>query len=124
MHGLFLTGINVTIVTNPAGTPVDGQPNTYYYPVVSSVTLMCMVTADDGSLVTADSYNWNAINCYNDHDGIRRDPCFYSGGRTGQSITGNDLQAPDAGTVTCSAIINGINYTSDPLTLCISGEQL
>ena len=72
--------------------------------------------------MTVDSYSWNAINCYNHpFNGGVDDPCFYNGA-TGQSITGNDLQAPDAGTVTCSAIINGVNYTSDPLTLRISGE--
>jgi len=40
----------------------------------------------------------------------------------GQNITVNYLLAQDAGTVTCSATINGVSYTSDPLTLRISGE--
>ena len=115
----------VTIVANPPGTQVDGQPNTYDYPVVSSVTLICVVTTPpDGSTMTVDSYSWNAINCYNHpYRGGVDDPCFYSGGCTGQNITGYDLQAPDAGTVTCTAIIGGNNCTSSPLTLRISGEH-
>ena len=120
---LYLVDVNVTIVTNPAGTPVDGQPNTYDYPILTSVTLMCIVIAADGSPVTVTSYSWTAVNCYT-HDGGVYDPCFYSGGRTGQNITGTDLLAPDAGTVTCTATVSGLNFTSDPLTLRISGEQL
>ena len=114
----------VTIVTDPAGIPVDDQPGTFDYPILTSVTLMCMATAVDGSPVTVTSYNWTATNCY-DHSGGVQDPCFYGVGfPAGQNITGNNLLAPSAGTVTCTATIDGIDYTSDPLTLRISGEQL
>ena len=85
---------------------------------------MCMATAVDGSSVTVTAYNWTASNCYTRYDGVQ-EPCFYSlNNPTGQNITGFNLLAPDAGTVTCTATIDGMDYTSDPLTLHISGEQL
>jgi len=82
---------------------------------------MCVAMRTDGSPATATNYHWTAEECYNITGGVI-DPCFYGGSKTGQNITGNDLLAQDAGTVTCSATIDGVNYTSDPLTLCISGE--
>ena len=33
----------VTIASTPAGTPVSGSTNTFDYPILSSVTLTCMV---------------------------------------------------------------------------------
>ena len=84
-----------------------------------NVTLICIVTAADGSPATVTSYYWNVVNCYGDSGDYN---CFYSQGETGQNITGNNLQANDAGTVSCTATIDGTNYTSDPLTLLISGE--
>ena len=68
------------------------------------------------------TYSWTATNCYTRIGGVQ-DPCFYNVA-TGQNITGNGLLATDSGTVTCAATIDGMNYTSDPLTLRISGEQL
>ena len=85
---------------------------------------MCMATAVDGSSVTVTSYSWITTNCYTRSGGVQN-PCFYSlPTATGQNVTGNELLAPDAGTVTCTATIDGMDYTSDPLTLRISGEQL
>ena len=122
---LYLTGmmnVNVTIVTFPKGTPVNGSNNTFDYPILTSVSLLCMVTTQDGSPVAVTSYSWTATNCYS-HTGGVRNPCFYSSG-TENNITEISLLAPDAGTVTCTASIAGFDYTSDPLTLRISGEQL
>ena len=113
----------VIVVTDPVGTPIDGHPNTLDYTILSNVTLMCVATETDGSPAMVTSYRWTAKDCYNHTDGVE-DPCFYDGGHTGQNITGNDLLAQDAGTVTCTAIICGIDYSSDPLTLRISGKQL
>ena len=39
-------------------------------------------------------------------------------------MVGNDLNAEDAGTITCTVTISGSDYTSEPFTLRISGEQL
>ena len=115
--------LTVTIVTHPAGIPVDGQNNTFDYPILTSVTLMCNATTADGSPATVTSYCWNAINCYNTSDGVD-EPCFYShiGNNNGLRAQDADLRAQDAGTVSCTATIDGTDYTSDPLTLRISGE--
>ena len=122
LNFLIDLNISITIVTDPEGTPVNGSSNTFDYPILTSVSLLCMAMMPDGSSVTASSYSWTATNCYNRTGGIH-DPCFYSGGRTGYNITDNSLLAPDAGTVTCTATIGSASFTSDPLTLRISGEQ-
>ena len=116
-------GITVTIVTEPEGTPVNGSNNTFDYPILTSVSLMCIVTIPGVSSITATSYSWTATDCYNHTDGVDS-PCFYSGGRTGNIITEDSLLAPDAGTVTCTATIAGVDFTSDPLTLRISSKHL
>ena len=82
---------------------------------------MCMATSANRSTANVTSYLWTAMNCYNNSYGVD-EPCFYSGNNTGQNITGNNLLAKDAGTVTCTATIDGVDFTSDALTLCISGE--
>ena len=94
---------------------MDGQNNTFDYPILTHVTLMCIATT---TADTVTSYHWNVINCYSDTGDY---PCFYSQNQTSQNIT-NDLRAQDAGTVSCTATINGTNYTSGPLTLRIAGE--
>ena len=115
----------VNIVTDPAGTPVDGQPSTFDYPILTRLTLTCMATASDGSSVTVTSYSWTATNCYT-RTGDVQDPCFYSvGNPTRQNVTSSGgILATDAGTVNCTATIDGTDYTSAPLTLRISGEWL
>ena len=123
---LLFTLVSVTIVTDPPGIPVDGQPGTFDYPILTSVTLMCMATLSNGSPVTVTSYRWTATECYTRSGGVQ-DPCFYGDYNpynpiyTGQNIT-DDVLAQDAGTVRCTATIGGVDYTSDPLTLRISGE--
>ena len=113
--------VNVAIVTEPAGIPVIGTTDTFDYPIFTRVNLTCNVTTPDGSPVTATSYRWTGTNCYTGSSGIT---CFYDG-QTGQTITdSNGVLAPDAGTVTCTATVAGVDYTSEPLTLRISGKQL
>jgi len=119
---IYFTGIDghyiVTITSNPVGTPVRGSINTFNYPLLSSVTLRCSVSPS----ATTTSYQWNTGGCYtnrNYNGGAPR--CFPRGKRT-QTVTGNDLNAKDAGTITCTAIINGIRYHSQPFTLRISGK--
>ena len=119
--------MNVAIVTEPAGIPVTGTTDTFDYPILTRVNLTCNVTTLDGSPVTATSYRWTGTDCYTGcYAGSNdvNDPCFYDG-QTGQTITdSNGVLAPDAGTVTCTATVAGVDYTSEPLTLRISGEQL
>ena len=114
--------MNVTIVTEPPGIPVTGTTITFDYPILTRVNMTCNVTTPDGSPVTATSYRWTGTNCYTNPD--VNDPCFYDG-QTGQTITdSNGVLSQDAGTVTCTATVDGVDYTSEPLTLRISGEQL
>ena len=53
MKMIYFVGVDgqyiVTIVSNPAGTPVSGFTNTFDYPILSSVTLTCDVTLNDTS---------------------------------------------------------------------------
>ena len=85
---------------------------------------MCMATASDGSSVTVTSYSWAGSDCYTRSGGVDN-PCFYSlPSATGQNVTNTGVLAPDTGTVTCTATIDGVDYTSDSLSLRISGEQL
>ena len=80
---------------------------------------MCVTTSD-----TVISYEWTATNCYTHTQGVQK-PCFYDlDDATGQNVTSAGVVATDAGTVTCTATIDGIDYTSDPLTVRISGELL
>ena len=113
----------VTIVSSPAGTLVSGYTNTFYYPILSSVTLTCNVASNNGSSFIVASYRWNTDGCYNNNKFTPSNPrCFPHGGTT-QNVTDNVI-AHDAGTITCTVTINGRNYTSEPFTLRISGEQL
>ena len=113
--------LGVTIVSSPAGTPVSGSTNTFDYPILSNVTLTCMV---EPSSLTVTSYQWNTAGCYTNTQFTGSNPECFPRGQTTQSVTGNDLNAEDAGTITCTARISGTNYESESFTLRISGEQL
>ena len=113
----------VTIVSSPAGTPVSGSTNTFDYPILSNVTLTCNVASNDMSF-TVTTYQWNTEGCYRHPNFNYGNPRCFPLGRNTQSVTGNDLLPKDAGTITCSVIIDSVNYTSEPFTLRISGEQL
>ena len=89
---------------------------------MSSVTLTCMVDPTPSSFVT---YQWNIIGCYANSKFTPSDPqCFARSQATQSTVIGNDLNAEDVGTITCTATISGSDYTSEPFTLRISGEQL
>ena len=79
------------------------------------------MTSDDGSPVTVTDYSWNTTRCFtnNNHDV----PTCFPTNLTTQNVTGNNLLAEDAGTITCTATIGGVDYTSGPLTLRISGTM-
>ena len=116
--------VTVTIVSSPAGTPVSESTNTFDYPILSSVTLTCNVAVDDELAVTVDSYRWNTAGCYTHPNHNNGNPACFPDGQTTQIVTGNDVTAEDAGTITCTVTISGSDYTSEPYTLRISGEQL
>ena len=88
---------------------------------MSNVTLTCMVNPTPSSSVT---YQWNTAGCYTNSKFTGSNPQCFPHGNTTRSVTGNDLNAHDAGTITCTITINGSNYTSKQFTLRISGEQL
>jgi len=113
----------VTIVGNPAGTPVGGSTNTFDYPILSSITLTCMVTSSDGSTPIVTDYKWNTTTrCFTNN--AHNTPTCFPTNQTTQSVTSNNLLAEDAGTITCTATISGVDYTSGPFTLRISGIQI
>ena len=108
----------VSVVSIPAGTPVSGSTNTYDYPILSNVSLTCMV---DPFPVISVSYRWNTAGCYNNTDFNNGVPGCFLYNQTTQVVSDNDLTAEDAGTITCTMTLGGIDYTSKPFTLHISG---
>ena len=118
-----VSDVTVTIVSSPAGTPVNGSTNTFDYPILSSVTLTCMVTLSNGGTYTG-PYQWNATGCYTNTGHNSGNPTCFPTGQTTQNVTDNNLLADDAGTITCTVTVNEVDYTSDPLTLRISGEHV
>ena len=70
------------------------------------------------------TYRWNTAGCYTNSRFTGSSPQCFPHNQTTQNVTGNNLDAEDAGTITCTVTISGSNYTSGPLTLRISGEQL
>ena len=82
-----------------------------------------MVSSNNGSEFTVTNYQWNTTGCYTNPAHNSGNPTCFPTGQTTQSVTGNDLTAEDAGTITCTATIGGVNYTSGLLALRISGMQ-
>ena len=78
-----------------------------------------MVISSNGSRFTVTDYQWDTTRCFT-NDRITTPRCFPTG-QTTQNVTGINLLAEDAGTITCTATIGGVDYTSGPLTLRISG---
>ena len=117
---MFFTDVDgqtytATIVSTPAGTPVSGSTNTFDYPILSNVTLTCMV---DPSPPASATYQWNTA-CYT-NDNSRGETCFPHG-QTNRSITGYHLVAKDAGSSVCTVMIGGMKYSSALFWLRVSG---
>ena len=91
---------------------------------MSNVTLTCNVTSDDGSSFTVTSYQWNTAGCYTNSKFTGSNPECFPHGEITQNVTGNNLNAEDAGTITCAVPFSGVNHISEPFTLRISGEQV
>ena len=97
---------NVTILSNPAGTPVSGSNNTFSYRILSSVTLTC---DGDPSPTASTTIQWMTAGCTG---------CFPSS-QTTQMVTENTLTLEDAGIFTCSLQEGGGAYLSDLFTLVV-----
>ena len=80
-----------------------------------------MVNPTPSSSVT---YQWNTTGCYTNAQFTGSNPQCFPHGQTTQKVTDNNLNAEDAGSITCTVTISGSDYTSEPFTLRISGEQL
>ena len=105
----------VNIVSTPAGTPVSGSTNTFGYPILSNVTLTCMV---DPLPPAGATYRWTTSCFINVRHSTQT--CFPAG-QTVQSVNTDSLLAEDAGGIACTVTISGVDYTSDLLTLRVSG---
>ena len=87
---------------------------------MSNVTLKCMVEPTPSSV----TYHWNTTGCYTHPNRSNGNPSCFPHNQTTQNVTDDDVTTEDAGTITCTVTINGSDYTSEPFTLRISGEQL
>ena len=112
------------MVSTPTGTPVSGSANTFDYMILSTVTLTCDVVSNHGLSFSVSSYQWNSAGCYTNNNYNRGVPRCFPHGQTTQNVTGNNLTAEDAGTITCTVTIDGSNYTmtSASFTLRILGR--
>ena len=70
------------------------------------------------------TYQWNTTGCYTITWFTGSNPQCFPHGQTTQSVTGNNLNAEDAGTIKCTPRINNALHASEAFTLRISGEQL
>ena len=85
---------------------------------MSSVTLTCMV---DPLPSTNIIYQWNTTGCYTNSRYNRGEPGCFPHNQTTQNVTDSRVTAEDAGIITCSVTIDGVHYTSKPVTLRLSG---
>ena len=98
--------------------------NAFDYPLLSAVTLMCLLNPLPTSSVSlVVSYQWNTAGCYNNLNFNNGNPRCFTNGQTTRDVTGTNLTAEDASTITCTVTISGSDYTSDSFTLRISGDM-
>ena len=111
----------VVILRRPAGILVDESANTFDYPILGSINLTCIATSNDGSTFMVTNYKWNTAGCYTNPAYNSGNPTCFPHGRTTQCVTENELTAKDAGIFSCTVTIAGVEYTSNSLTIRISG---
>ena len=122
MTFLYSTDFDVTIVSTPAGTSVSGSTDTFDYPILSSVTLICTVTSTGMAIPTVTNYQWNTAGCYTNINYNGGVPGCFPHDQITQNVSDNSVTAEDAGTITCTVTIDGVDYTSKSFTLRISGK--
>ena len=84
---------------------------------------MCMVGPPPDPDVNV-GYSWNTAGCYSHNDYNPDSPRCFPHNSAAQFVTGVDLTAEDAGTITCTVTIYGDDYTSKLFTLHISGDMI
>ena len=125
MNNQFLCNIKffclapTPFIASPDGTLVSGSTNTYDYPRSSSVTLTCTL---DPPPLTFVQYRWNTTRCYTNTNFNNGRPRCFPRNQITRSVADSAVTEEDAGTITCTVIIDGKEYTSGPFTLRISGE--
>jgi len=72
--------------------------------------------------LTAVTYYWNTGRCYSNLYYTYGYPGCFPNGQTTQNVTDN-LTAEDSGTITCSVTVDGLTYTSNPMTIRVLGES-
>ena len=70
------------------------------------------------------TYQRNTTGCFTNTQFTGSNPQCFPHGQTTRSVTSNNLNAEDAGTIKCTPRINNALHTSEAFTLRISGEQL
>ena len=118
--GVYSQDYRVIISSSPAGELINGS--TYDYPKSSNLSLTCLaiqIISKDGSSSALSNFRWKNTGCSTNRRHTAS-TCFPTN-QTTQTVTGKNLLAEDAGTITCTVSIGGVDYTSEPFTLHISG---
>lgn len=90
---------------------------------MSSLSLNCLVTSSDHLPFKVSSYKWNTEECYKNSGYQSGIPgCFPHQHPDAEIVYGTDLTAEDAGIISCTVTINNKKYTSDSITIHISGK--
>ena len=113
--------LGVSISRSPGGSLVS--TNSYRYPLLSTLTLTCTAITRDNLPYTMTSYDWNTTGCYTNPSYNGGNPGCFPNGQTTRDVIGHHLTAEDAGVITCSATSEGWTFTSNSLTLQISGDS-
>ena len=103
----YYTDIIVTIVSDPPGNLVDDGNNTFEHLIGSDITFTCEInstlTFNDSDFIWACS-----TGCFADME-------------VEQTINITEIEVTDSGILNCSIIIDGVEITSEPYDLQVSG---
>ena len=99
--------VSVTIVSYPPGNLIDDGNNAFEHLIGSNITFTCEV---------------NSTLTFNDSDFIWAcsTACF-ADMEVEQTINITEIEVTDSGILNCSIIIDGVEYTSKPYDLQVSG---
>jgi len=117
--GVYGQDYTVTVLRRSRTANAFILGSTYDYPISSNFTLECLVLSNKVSVTKPTNFRWNNTGCFT----TRRHtaPTCFPTNQTTKSVTGKNLVAEDAGNISCTVSIGGVDYTSGPFTLRISG---